>query len=38
LLDILLSAEDEEMTPTLKLRRKFVNTRYKAEIDSMYRA
>ena len=38
LLDILLSAEDEEMTPTLKLRRKFVNTRYKLEIDSMYRA
>jgi len=36
LLDVLLSAEDEEMTPTLKLRRKFVNDKYRAEIDAMY--
>ena len=37
LLDILLTAEDEEMTPTLKLRRKFVNEKYKQEIEAMYR-
>ena len=36
LLDILLTAEDEEMTPTLKLRRKYVNEKYRAEIDAMY--
>ncbi len=36
LLDILLTAEDEEMTPTLKLRRKYVNDKYRAEIESMY--
>lgn len=36
LLDILLTAEDEEMTPTLKLRRKYVNDKYRAEIDAMY--
>ena len=36
LLDILLTAEDEEMTPTLKLRRKYVNDKYHAEIDAMY--
>jgi long-chain acyl-CoA synthetase len=38
LLDILLTAEDEEMTPTLKLRRKFVNEKYKKEIEAMYGA
>ena len=37
LLDILLTAEDEEMTPTLKLRRKYVNEKYKDVIDGMYR-
>jgi long-chain acyl-CoA synthetase len=37
LLDILLTAEDEEMTPTLKLRRKYVNEKYKQEIEAMYR-
>jgi long-chain acyl-CoA synthetase len=37
LLDILLTAEDEEMTPTLKLRRKFVNERYQDVINRMYR-
>jgi long-chain acyl-CoA synthetase len=36
LLDILLTAEDEEMTPTLKLRRKFVNQKYQREIEAMY--
>jgi long-chain acyl-CoA synthetase len=37
LLDILLTAEDEEMTPTLKLRRKFVNEKYGDVINRMYR-
>jgi long-chain acyl-CoA synthetase len=37
LLDVLLTAEDEEMTPTLKLRRKFVNEKYGDLINRMYR-
>lgn len=37
LLDVLLTAEDEEMTPTLKLRRKFVHEKYRSEIEDMYR-
>ena len=36
LLDTQLSAEDEELTPTMKLRRKFVNEKYKTMIDGMY--
>jgi len=36
LLDVLLTAEDEEMTPTLKLRRKFVHEKYRPEIEAMY--
>ncbi|MGY4627902.1 AMP-dependent synthetase/ligase [Bradyrhizobium sp. USDA 4486] len=32
-----LSPEDEELTPTMKLKRGFVNKRYAAEIDAMYR-
>ncbi|MDN4984373.1 AMP-binding protein [Bradyrhizobium arachidis] len=32
-----LTPEDEELTPTMKLRRGFVNKRYAAEIDAMYR-
>lgn len=38
LLDVLLTAEDEEMTPTLKLRRKFVYEKYGDLINQMYRA
>jgi long-chain acyl-CoA synthetase len=38
LIDVLLTAEDEEMTPTLKLRRKFVNEKYVDLINRMYRA
>ena len=33
-----LTPEDEELTPTMKLKRSFVNAKYKAEIDAMYRA
>jgi long-chain acyl-CoA synthetase len=31
-----LTAEDDELTPTMKLKRKFVNQKYKNLIDSMY--
>jgi long-chain acyl-CoA synthetase len=36
LIDQQLTAEDEELTPTMKLRRKFVNEKYKVLIDGMY--
>jgi long-chain acyl-CoA synthetase len=31
-----LTPEDEELTPTMKLKRSFVNKRYAGEIDAMY--
>jgi long-chain acyl-CoA synthetase len=36
LIDQQLTAEDEELTPTLKLKRAFVNKKYAREIDAMY--
>jgi long-chain acyl-CoA synthetase len=38
LLDKQLSAEDEELTPTMKLKRKLVNEKYRDLIESMYSA
>ena len=37
LLDTQLTAEDEELTPTMKLKRKFVQQKYAPQIDAMYR-
>jgi long-chain acyl-CoA synthetase len=36
LIEQILTAEDEELTPTMKLKRTFVNTKYKDVIDGMY--
>jgi long-chain acyl-CoA synthetase len=36
LLDTQLTAEDEELTPTMKLKRKLVQTKYAPQIESMY--
>ncbi|MCB2037647.1 MAG: long-chain fatty acid--CoA ligase, partial [Ottowia sp.] len=37
LLDTQLTAEDEELTPTMKLKRKLVQQKYADQIDAMYR-
>jgi long-chain acyl-CoA synthetase len=36
LIEQILTPEDEELTPTMKLRRTFVNVKYKSLIDGMY--
>ena len=36
LINILLTAEDEELTPTMKLKRSFVSKKYSKLIESMY--
>jgi long-chain acyl-CoA synthetase len=38
LLDTQLTAEDDELTPTMKLKRKFVEQKYRDVIEAMYRA
>ncbi len=37
LLENQLTAEDEELTPTMKLKRKLVEQKYSAQIEAMYR-
>ena len=36
LIDMLLTAEDDEMTATMKLRRSYCETKYEDLINSMY--
>jgi long-chain acyl-CoA synthetase len=38
LLETQLTAEDEELTPTMKLKRKFVEKKYADRIEAMYRS
>ncbi|MCE2688261.1 MAG: AMP-binding protein [Rubrivivax sp.] len=38
LIDVLLTADDEELTPTMKLKRNIVSQKYRALIDEMYAA
>ena len=37
MIDIILTAEDDELTATMKLKRGFVEKRYKSLIDEMYK-
>jgi len=37
LINILLTAEDEELTPTMKLKRNYVSNKYNDLIEDMYR-
>lgn len=36
LIDVLLTAEDEELTPTMKLKRSYVSNKYNGLIEDMY--
>jgi long-chain acyl-CoA synthetase len=36
LIDLLLTAEDDELTPTMKLKRKFVSEKYWELINELY--
>jgi long-chain acyl-CoA synthetase len=36
IIEQILTPEDDELTPTMKLKRSFVNTKYKDVIDAMY--
>jgi long-chain acyl-CoA synthetase len=38
LLENQLTAEDEELTPTMKLKRKLVQTKYAPQIEAMYKS
>jgi long-chain acyl-CoA synthetase len=38
LIDVQLTTDDDEITPTMKLKRKFVSERFKDLIDGMYRS
>jgi long-chain acyl-CoA synthetase len=38
LIDVMLTAEDEELTPTMKLKRSFVEQKYAELITAMYRS
>jgi long-chain acyl-CoA synthetase len=38
LIDIQLTADDEEITPTMKLKRKFINEKFREVIEGMYKS